>query len=152
MASLFAFLHFSAAFALFAALAAELVVTRNAIDATTARRLLVLDLVFGISAGVVLLAGAMRAMYFEKGPDYYLHSVPFIAKLCLFALIVLLSIYPTTRFMAWSRQLKQGIEPLADAAMLRRIRLTLHLEATLFMLLLLCASLMAHGVGMFGRW
>ncbi|HEY5365783.1 MAG TPA: DUF2214 family protein [Casimicrobiaceae bacterium] len=148
MASLFAFLHFLAAFTLFAALAAEIVLTRGAPDLTTARRLLHVDAVFGIAATLVLVAGVLRVLYFERGPAYYVHSAPFIAKMLLFALVGLLSIYPTRRFLSWRPALARGVAPVADAACMRRIRRVIHVEATLVVLLILCASLMAHGVGM----
>jgi putative membrane protein len=150
MASLFAFLHFAAAFAVFAALAAELVLTRNAFDIATARRLLAVDRMFGIAAAVVLAAGLMRVFYFEKGPGYYFHSAPFIAKLAIFALIGILSAYPTVQFLSWRGALKRGVAPAVDDTRMRRIRKVLHVEATLFVVLVLCASLMAHGVGFFG--
>jgi putative membrane protein len=150
MASLFSFLHFAAAFALFGALAGELVLTRCVLDATTARRLLAIDLMYGVSAAVVLFAGLVRVFYFAKGPAYYFHSMPFIAKLAIFALVALLSTYPTMQFMAWRPSLKRGVAPSVAAATLRRIRLVIHLEATLVVVLILCASLAAHGVGVIG--
>lgn len=150
MPSLFAFLHFAAAFALFAALAAELTLTRNVFDATTARRLLIVDRMFGICAAIVLIAGLARVLWYEKGPSYYFHSAPFMAKLTLFVLIGLLSIYPTMQFLSWRAPLKRGETPEVSPEKLRRIRRVLHTEATLFVLLLLCASLMAHGVGVVG--
>lgn len=149
MPSLFAFLHFAAAFALFAALAAELVLTRNVLDATTARRILAVDMMFGISAAVVLVAGLARVFWFEKGAAYYFHSVPFIVKLALFVLIGVLSAYPTIQFLSWRAALRRGTAPVIVPDTLRRIRRVLHVEATLFVLLVLCASLMAHGVGPF---
>lgn len=103
MTSLFAFLHHAAAFTLVAALVVEFVLIRGELDATTARRLARADMVFGISAGVLLVAGLLRVFYFEKGAAYYFHSATFIAKLALFVLIALLSIYPTIRFISWRR-------------------------------------------------
>ncbi|MEO8974763.1 MAG: DUF2214 family protein [Casimicrobiaceae bacterium] len=147
MASLFAFLHFLAAFALFAALAVEIVLTRGTPDAAGARRLLHVDAVFGISAGIVLVAGIVRVLYFEKGPAYYLHDVAFIVKMLLFALVGLLSIYPTRQFLAWRNALARNEVPPASAPQMRRIRTVIHIEATLVVLIILCASLMAHGAG-----
>ena len=40
----------------------------------TARRIVLADVAFGISAGIVLVLGLLRAVYFEEGPSYYFHS------------------------------------------------------------------------------
>ncbi|HEV8501815.1 MAG TPA: DUF2214 family protein [Casimicrobiaceae bacterium] len=150
MSACVAFLHFLAAFALFAALAVELMLTRGTLDAVTARRLLVVDGVFGISATVVLLAGIARVLWFAKGPAYYLHDIYFIAKMALFAAIGLLSIYPTLQFLRMRPVLRQGGTPALHPAHQRRVRLVIHVEATLVVLMILCASLMARGVGVIG--
>ena len=78
--ALFAFLHHVAAFTLVAALAVEFVLIREEITLPAARRLLLADLVYGAAAGSVLAVGLLRVFFFEKGPYYYLHSAPFIAK------------------------------------------------------------------------
>jgi putative membrane protein len=149
MASLFAFLHFAAAFALFAALAAELVLTRGTLDATAVRRLAAIDLMFGVAAMVVIAAGLMRVFYFEKGAGYYVHNAAFIAKLALFVVIGVMSAYPTRQFLSWRKAQRRGEVAVIDADRLRSIRRVLHIEAALFVVLVLCASLMAHGVGIF---
>ena len=151
MSAFVAFLHFLAAFTLFAALAIELMLTRGTLDAFTARRLLVVDGVFGISAAVVLLAGIARVLWFAKGPAYYLHDIFFIAKMALFVAVGLLSIYPTLQFLRMRPVLRQGGTPAMDPAHLRRIRRAIHVEATLVVLMILCASLMARGVGVIGN-
>lgn len=84
-----------------AALTVEFVLIKDDLSVRNARRLLLTDLAFGASAGFVLIIGFLRLFYFEKGPSYYFHSVPFIAKLSLFAFIALLSLYPTLEFL-WS--------------------------------------------------
>ena len=95
MASLFAFLHHIAAFTLFAALVVELILIREVLTVGTARRLQIADMVFGISAGVLLVVGLLRVYYFEKGATYYFHTWTFIAKLTLFMIVGLVSIVPT---------------------------------------------------------
>jgi putative membrane protein len=60
MVSLFAFIHHVAAFALVAALAVEFVLMKGELNIQNARMLLFSDLVFGVSAGVVLVVGLLR--------------------------------------------------------------------------------------------
>ena len=80
MTSLLAFLHYVAAFVLAASLVVEFVLIRNGPTVTNARKLRIADLVFGASAGAVVVIGLLRVIYFERGAAYYLHSAPFIAK------------------------------------------------------------------------
>jgi putative membrane protein len=148
MSTLFAFLHHIAAFVLFAAMVTEFILLKDEMTLANARRLLRIDAVFGISAGVVLVIGVLRVIYFEKGVDYYMHSVPFMTKITLFVVIGLLSIYPTIRFMKWRPAVKQGKAPAVDAGTLRTLRTVLHVELTGVVVLILMAAMMARGVGM----
>ena len=145
--ALFAFLHHVAAFALVAALAVEFVLIREEITLQAARRLLLADLVFGAAAGSVLVVGLLRVFFFEKGPLYYLHSAPFIAKVSLFALVALLSIYPTVVFLSWRPSVRLGQPPLPDARKIRRVRSLIHWELAAVVVLIFCAALMAKGIG-----
>ena len=137
-----AFLHHVAAFALVAGIVVEFVVIRDELTPRTARRLARADMVVGLSAGVLLVVGLLRVFYFEKGAAFYLHNAAFIAKMVLFVAVALLSIYPTIKFLAW----RKGIDPAAVPA----IRRILHLELAGVVLILLCAALMARGIGFFG--
>jgi putative membrane protein len=145
-----AFLHFLAAFVLFATLAVEIVLTRPPLELARAKRLVVVDMTYGLAALTVLLAGFARVLWYEKGPAYYFHDVPFIVKIALFAAVGLISIYPTIAFARMRPALRRGEVPTIDAAKLKRIRLVIHVEATLVVAIILCASLMAHGIGYFG--
>jgi len=133
---------------LFAALVVEFVLIKDEITLRTAQRLLRIDAAFGISAGVVLVVGILRVIFFEKGTDYYLHSLPFFVKISLFVILGLLSIYPTVKFMAWRPAVKQGQPPVVDAGTLRTLRRVLHIELAGVALLILMAAMMARGVWM----
>ena len=148
MSAFMAFLHHVAAFALVAAIAVELVLVKPPIDVERARKLQLADLATGLSAGAVLVVGMLRVLYFEKGAGYYFQNAAFLAKLSLFVLVALLSIYPTLRFMSWRSSVKRGEAPNVDAATLRTIRRFLHIELAGIVLLILCAALMARGIGM----
>jgi putative membrane protein len=150
MNSLLAFLHHIAAFVLFTALFIELVLIKGDLTLWSARKLLLYDLIFGISAGIVLIIGFLRVAYFEKGAYYYFHSVPFIAKISLFAIAGVVSIYPTMEFLSWRAALKRGEVPTLTAGTRRRLASLIHGELTAIALIILCAVLMARGVGYFG--
>ena len=143
MTSFFAFLHHLAAFALVAALVVEMVLMRGELSPTAVRKLARWDMIYGISAGTLLAIGLLRVFYFEKGASYYFHSAPFLAKLGLFLLVGLLSIYPTLKLAAWK---KQAPDPAGVAA----VRRVIHLQLAAIAVIVLCAALMADGVGFLG--
>jgi putative membrane protein len=147
IAALFAFLHHLAAFALVSAIAAEFLMIREELTLRSARRILFADMIIGIAAATVLVAGLLRVFFFEKGADYYAHNAFFIAKISLFVAIALLSIYPTREFLSWRKGLNDGRLPTIAAAKLQSIRGVIHLELAGIALILLCAALMAKGIG-----
>jgi putative membrane protein len=149
MSWLFAFAHHVAAFALVAALTVEFVLLRGELTAQRARQVLMADIAFGVSAGAILVIGFLRVFYFEKGAAYYFHSVPFIIKVSLFGIIGLLSIYPTIEFLSWRKPLKEGRALAITERKLRSVRAVIHWELIAIALLILCAALMARGVGVF---
>ena len=145
-----AFLHHAAAFVIVGVLTAELVVLRGELTLTAARSLLRVDAAYGIAAVVLLVVGFIRVFYTEKGAAYYFHSGSFIAKIALFLIVGLLSIYPTLQFLSWRKALAQGQVPTLDVAVRRKLRMLVHIELTLLFLIMLCAAMMARGVGFFG--
>jgi putative membrane protein len=149
IAALFAFLHHLAAFALVSAIAAEFLMIREELTLRRARRILFADMIIGIAAATVLIAGLLRVFFFEKGADYYAHNAFFIAKISLFVAIALLSIYPTREFLSWRKGLNDGRLPAIAADKLQSIRGVIHLELAGIGLILLCAALMAKGIGSF---
>jgi putative membrane protein len=150
MSAFFAFLHHAAAFVLVSALAVEFTAIRDELTVKSARKLQLADLVFGASAGVLLVVGLLRVFYFEKGASYYFHSVPFIGKLSLYIFVAVLSIYPTVQFLSWRGPVKEGRAPKVDARVLRLIRAILHVELAAIVFILLFAALMARGIGYVG--
>ena len=148
MTSLFAFLHHIAAFTLFAALVVELILIGEVLTVGTARRLQVADMVFGISAGVLIVVGLLRVFYFEKGAYYYFHTWTFIAKLTLFLIIGLVSIVPTREFLSWRKAVKQGQAPSVSPDKVRALRYIMHWELVGVVVIILMAALMAKGVGL----
>lgn len=147
MPALFAFLHHLAAFALVSALAVELVLLRGDLTLPNAKTLVRVDAIYGLAAVLLLIVGSLRVMYFEKGATYYGHSVPFMTKISLFVLIGLVSIAPTRAFLSWRPALRRGELPVVAPEALRRLRGLVHLELAAVVFVLLCAALMARGIG-----
>lgn len=148
LSALFAFLHFVAVFGIFASVFLEWqTMSRNPSHAE-ATRIQRCDLWYGILAGVVLIVGFSRVYFFEKGHAFYTANPFFHAKLALFILVGLLSIYPTIRFLKWRQQTRSGQAPVVSEQEYRRIMVVLRAELVLLLGVALCASLMARAVGL----
>jgi putative membrane protein len=112
---------------------------------SSARRLQLTDLVFGVAAGALLVIGLLRVFFFEKGASYYFHSHAFLTKLLLFIVVGLLSIIPTMEFLSWRGALKAGQMPAIGAGKLRLVTAVIHGELFAIVIILLCAAIMARG-------
>lgn len=145
-----AFIHHVAAFLVVATLVVELVVLKNELTVASARSVARMDMVYGISALVLLVAGFTRVFHTEKGSAYYFDSGSFLLKLTLFVVVALLSIYPTLEFIGWRKTLREGRVPDFDPATRRRVRLLIHIELTLIFVIILMAIMMARGVWYLG--
>ncbi len=147
---LVAFLHHLAAFTLVSALLAEAVLIAQPLTMSSARSLRFLDALYGMSAILILVIGLLRVMYFEKGADFYLHSHAFLFKMAVFAVVGLISIYPTVVFLRWGKTIKQNRIPALSGTELKNIRRVIRLELCGIVLIILNAVLMAKGTGFSG--
>lgn len=143
-------IHHVAAFTIAVVLALELILLKLELTPDSARTLARIDAAFGIAALVLLVVGLLRVFYFEKGPGYYFHSAPFLIKLAAFIAVGLLSIYPTRQILGWRKALANGHTPTVAVPVRRRMRLLVHIELALIVVIVVCAVLMARGVGYFG--
>ena len=150
MTAAIAFFHHVAFVVIMLILSAEMLTLKQPLTLTSARKIQIYDAIYGASAILILMIGGLRVMYFEKGADYYLHSAPFIAKMILFIIVGLISIHPTVTFIKWGKSLKQGIVPTLTDAQNRKLRMIIHVELTLLVLIILSAAMMAKGVGYMG--
>lgn len=147
MSILLAFLHHLAAFTLFSFLIVEFMLLKGELTLARAKQVILADTIYGASAGVILVVGLLRVMYFEKGTVYYAHSTPFVIKLSVFILVGLLSIYPTLEFLTWRKSIKQGQIPAISDTKVKKIRMIMHWQLLGLTIILLCAAMMAKGVG-----
>ncbi|HEX9332438.1 MAG TPA: DUF2214 family protein [Anaerolineales bacterium] len=143
-----AFLHHLAAFTLVGSLIYEHTAFRKDLSLIEARRIQRMDLVYGISAGFILIVGLLRVFFFEKGAAFYAHNWFFWTKMFGFALAALLSIYPTIRFVSWNKSFAKNQIPDISNQDVSRIKLILRLEMVAIVLILFSAAMMARGIGM----
>jgi len=146
--AIMAFLHHLAAFTLTGTLIYELVTFRRDLSLAEARRIQRMDILYGASAGFLLIVGLLRVFYFEKGATFYAQNWFFWTKMLGFALTALLSIYPTIRFVSWRKFFARNQAPEISEQELARIKLILRLEMVAIALILFSAAMMARGIGM----
>lgn len=142
-----AYLHYLSIFALFALLSIEHVLFKAPLDLSRARSLMITDIAYGICAGLVLLTGAARVLWFGKGTAYYQGNSLFHAKVGLFILAALLSILPTWVFFNWRNAVRAGQAPTPSPRQMKLVTWSIRLELLLLLVIPLLAALMARGYG-----
>ena len=146
-AAFMAFLHHLFAFALVASVVYEFIAYRKGMSMEEARRIQRADLMYGISAGLLLVVGLLRVFFFEKGLNFYIQSPFFWVKMGTFLIVALLSIDPTIRYLRWNRTLKENRAPEIQQKEFKRTRLLLTLEVVGLVIVLFAAAAMARGIG-----
>ncbi|HET9914250.1 MAG TPA: DUF2214 family protein [Anaerolineales bacterium] len=146
--AIMAFLHHIAAFTLTGAIIYEHITFRKDLSLAEARRIQIMDIIYGISAGVLVIVGLLRVFYFEKGAAFYAQNWFFWTKMAGFALAGLASIYPTLRFLSWRKVVARGQVPEISDQDVKRIKMVLRLETLALAIIIFSAALMARGIGM----
>jgi putative membrane protein len=113
-------------------------------DARSFRDVFVVDNIWGVSAGILLITGALRAFGgFEKGSYYYLHQPLFHLKMLSFIAIVVLEVIPMFAFIQWRIAFKNQTK--IDTRRARRFARISHAEAALMVIIVIAATGMARG-------
>ncbi|GAB4202511.1 MAG: DUF2214 family protein [Tibeticola sp.] len=145
--ALLAYAHLIAILALVVFLSSEAALCRAEwLNAAVVRRLVRVDLIYGLSALLVLATGLARVYWGAKGSAWYWANPLLHVKLTLFVLIAGLSLPPTLAFRRWRRTLDaQGSLPAA--AEIARVRRLVMWQAHLMPLIPLAAVFLARGYG-----
>ena len=143
---LLAIVHHLFAFGLAAVLAAEIASAAAGLSGASLKRLQRLDRWYGALALLLLGVGVLRVIYGGKGPDFYLASHAFWAKMAAFAGVGLLSIVPTVRIIGWSRRARADAAFAAPAEEVAALRKYFVAQLLLFASIPLFAAMMARGV------
>lgn len=145
--ALLAYAHFLAILTMTVFLASEAALCRKEwLNAAVVERLARLDMIYGISAMVVLATGLARTWWGIKGTAWYWGQPLLHAKVTLFVIIGLISIVPTLRFLRWRKALR-ATGALPDEAAVRSTRRLVMIEAHLLVVIPLLAVFLARGVG-----
>ncbi|MBC1225271.1 DUF2214 family protein [Nostoc sp. UCD121] len=147
ISAIVAYLHYLSIMLCFGALVSEALNLKKELSLNEAWKIVIADAVYGISATVVLVTGILRVIYFGKGADYYLSNPVFYAKVVVFIVVGLLSLYPTISFIGWVKSLQQGQVPKLELLKLNRLIWLIRIELLGFTLIPLLAAIMARGIG-----
>lgn len=139
-----AYLHYLSLMLSFAALTLEALILKMELSLQDAWKIVIADVVYGISVVSLLATGVLRVLYFGKGRDYYLHNPFFYIKLSIFLVVGLLSIYPTISFIKWIKDLQQNQAPQLEELKLNRLLWLIRGELIGFVLIPLLAATMAR--------
>ena len=140
------YVHFISIFAIVGSLVSEHLLLKKELSRAEISRLSVIDSVYGIAALTLLIAGLTLWLgSFGKPSIVYTKNWIFHAKITCFALVGILSIYPTVFFL----KNRKG-NPTDVIEIPKSIFWLLRFELLLLFIIPLLAGLMAHGVGFFG--
>lgn len=136
------YLHFIAILTLASVLVVEHLLLKAEMSAVEIKRIAIIDMIYGISAGVILITGLLLWLWVGKPTEFYSQNPIFHIKLTLFLTIGLLSIYPTVFFL---KNRRTNTEVLAIP---KAIIMIIRVELLLLLLIPLLAVLMAQGIGL----
>ena len=144
---LLAIAHHLLVFSLAGIIGAEFVLVRGDLGAATLKRLAGIDRHYGIIAALIIIVGIGRVFYGLKGWEFYVYNWVFWAKMAAFAIVGLLSIVPTVRFISWSRQASGNPSFAVPAVELASVKNYVRAEGFIFLLIPVFAAAMARGYG-----
>lgn len=135
------YVHFLGIIIFSASLIIEHLLLERSVDRRTFKRLITSDIIYGISALLVLSTGLLMWLAVGKPAEFYTSNGLFHVKLTLFVLMALLSVYPTTFFI---KNRKNELESLEIPS---RIIMLLRVQLTLLVVMPLLGVLIAQGYG-----
>jgi len=141
------YLHYIGIMALMGSLITEHVILKPNITKEQIKTLAMVDLIYGISAAIVLISGLLRWFVVNpKGAAYFSTNPLFHIKLTLFVVVVILSIFPTMKFLKWRKAVVQGRDPEITAKEIKKQLMFLRIELLIVAVIPLLAVMVALGV------
>lgn len=137
------YLHFISIFIIVSTLVVEHLLLKKEMPRSEVARLARVDALYGLAA--ITLLGAGLTLWFSgvgKPTEFYSHNWIFHTKITLFALVGILSVYPTVFFL----KNRKG-NPEEIVTMPKIIFWMLRFELLLLFIIPLLAGLMAKGIG-----
>lgn len=138
------YLHFISIFVIVGSLVSELILLKRELARSELVRIAAIDGIYGLAAITLLGAGlTLWLAGFGRPTIFYSNNWIFLTKLALFALIGLLSIYPTVFFLQNRKGHEKEIVKIPKA-----IFWMLRTELILLCIIPILAGMMAKGIGL----
>jgi putative membrane protein len=141
--ALVTYLHYLGFMVLFAALVAQHLLFVSEASPQQVKRLFILDGLYGAAAILVLVTGLAKVFWVGKPAIFYAQNGLFHAKVTLFVIVALLSIWPTLEFFK-ARRRSANLPPSALVQLPVNIRVIQRIELLAVVLLPLLAVFMAR--------
>lgn len=141
-------LHHLLAFGVVALFFALHVTVRPGLSGAALHRVAIVDRFQGAFAGGLVIVGVLRVIYGLKGPEFYLSSWTFWAKMAAFLAVGLLSVPPTLRIIAWHNASRADSAYVVPDGEIARVRPWLGLQFLLILTIPVFAAMMARGIGL----
>jgi putative membrane protein len=141
------FIHISAILALVVFISSEAALCRPEwMNATVVERLVKVDRIYGIAAGVVFATGLVRIYFGTKGAAWYWGNWLLHVKLTMTAIVLALAVRPTLRFRRWQAALRSA-GTLPGEAEVTQVRRMVMVSTHIVPLIPLAAVFLARGFG-----
>jgi len=138
---IFRYLHFLGIIVFSAALFSEHLLLKREMNSSEIKKVAVLDLIYGVSALLVMAVGFVLWFWVGKPAKFYSQNPIFMVKITLFFVIAFLSIYPSVFFFKHRKTENNVTVP-------KIIFMLLRFEMILLLLIPLLAVYMAKGIGL----
>lgn len=143
------YLHYIGIMALMGALITEHVILKPGMSKEQIKSLGMVDIIYILSAGIVLITGLLRWFLVDvKGAEFFTKNPLFHIKVTLFVVIVIISIFPTLKFLNWRKAARQNDNfTLADNDIKKQL-MFIRIELLLVAIIPLLAVMIAGGIRM----
>ncbi len=140
------YLHFLSIMVLMGSLITEHILLKPSLIKEQIKSLATVDLIYGISAILVLTTGILRWFVYGKGYDFYMGTPIFHIKLTLFIILGILSIFPTIKILKWKKSIKNNTEPDINEKSVKKLLMYVRIELLIVAIIPLLAVMIARGV------
>jgi putative membrane protein len=145
MYTLIPYLHYLGIMVLMGSLISEHLILKPSIRKDQIKSLATIDLIYGLSAILVLATGLLRWFVYGKGYDFYMSTPLFHIKLTLFIILGILSVFPSIKILKWRKQIKRNEEPVITEKSVKKLLMFIRIELLIITVIPLLAVLIARG-------
>ena len=146
--ALVAYIHYLGIILCFGALMFERIILKTNLSRNETISIIIADVIYGLAGLAILITGILRVKYYGQGGAFYTSNPIFWAKVSLYVVIGLLSLYPTITYVLWAIPLSKNKLPVISENLVKRFKLIIMTELVGFAVIPFFATLMSRGIGL----